>query len=232
MSQPQKGPSEWERARKPEQIEERRESILSAARHLLDKGGVDSAGLSAIAREAALSKANLYRYFESREAILLTILIEEMQDWTEALGKTLSQLPGSGDIPTVAQEVANSLLGRDRLCELFSSLASVLEQNLSVETIASWKRELRELYVGLIPPLCHALPQFSKAQANEFWVMHALFKMGLWPHTRPSSEVEEVLAREEFADMKMDFAERIRWHSLILLRGLESVEPPRIRPES
>ena len=232
MGQPTTASSDWERARKPEQIEERRDAILSAARHLLEQGGVDAAGLSAIAREAGLSKANLYRYFESREAILLAILIEEMQDWTEALGRSLSKLPGSGDVTAVAQEVADSLQGRDRLCKLLASLASVLEQNLSVETIASWKRELRELYVGLIPPLCHALPQFSKAQANEFWVMHALFQMGLWPHTQPSPDVEEVLGREEFADMRMDFSERIRWHSLILLRGLESVEPPRIRPQS
>lgn len=232
MALAEESASHWKRARQPQQIEQRRESILEAASLLLDEGGIDGAGLSAIAREAGLSKANLYRYFESREAILLAILVEEAQDWTRALSERLYHLPATGDIASVAQEVASSLGGRDRLCELFSSFASVLERNLSTETIAAWKRNLRELYVGLIPSLCHALPQFSKAQANEFWVMHSLFLIGLWPHTKPSHEAAQVLSRDEFADMKMDFLERIRWHSLILLEGLSHMESPRIRPDS
>lgn len=223
--------AKWERARKPDQIEARRKEILSSAAKLLDEGGVESTGLSAIARAAGLSKANLYRYFESREAILMTIFLEELTDWVSAMTKMLDVIEPRGDVAAVAQAFADSLEGRERYCDLMSALASVLERNLTVETIAQQKTDLRNSYISLIPPLRRALPQFSNAQANEFLIMQALFQMGLWPHTNPSPEVNEVLDREEFADLRMHFGERVRWHALLLLRGLETVESPRIRPE-
>lgn len=222
--------AKWERARKPDQIEARRSEILRAATSLLDHGGVEAAGLSAIARAAGLSKANLYRYFESREAILMTIFIEELNAWVVDTTNALDAVAHTGDVAAVAQIFADSLHGRERYCLLMSALASVLERNLNVETIARQKTDLRSSYVSLIPPLRRALPHFSNAQANEFLIMQALFQMGLWPHTNPSPEVSEVLDREEFADLRMHFAERVRWHALLLLRGLETVESPRIRP--
>ncbi len=230
MSETAKSSETWKRARKPEQIEARRKAILSAAATLLDEGGLEATGLSSIARAAGLSKANLYRYFESREAILLSILIDELENWAADLSEKLNEVPGKGDLAVVAQLYADSFSGRERLSILMSALASVLERNLSVETVEGQKRGLRECYVSLIQPLRHALPHFSKAKANEFIIMQAIFQMGLWPHTNPSPEVEKVLIQGEFADLRMNFAERIRWHALILLRGLESVEAPRVRP--
>ena len=104
----------WERARKPEQIESRRQDILSAATALIDEVGVEAAGHSAIARACGLSKANLYRYFESREAILLAIFIEELKLWTGSLAETWDAIEEKGDVALVAQLYADSLKGRDR----------------------------------------------------------------------------------------------------------------------
>ena len=40
----------------------------------------------------------------------------------------------------------------------------------------------------------------------------------------------EVMGREEFVGMRMNFLERVRWHALILLMGLESISQPRVKP--
>lgn len=230
MSDPDDRKAGWERARKPEQIEVRRKAILEAAKKLLDEGGVEAAGLSAIARSAGLSKANLYRYFESREAILLSILMDELREWSRALEEALQEVREPGDVAEVAQRYADSISGRDRLNELMSTFAPVLERNLTVQSVEMEKSELRSCFVRLIAPLCAALPRFSKSQANEFLIMQTVFQMGLWPHANPSGTVDEVLSKEAFADLRMNFDERVRWHALILLRGLETVDAPRIRP--
>ncbi|MEM7602845.1 MAG: hypothetical protein AAF357_15720, partial [Verrucomicrobiota bacterium] len=175
-------------------------------------------------------KANLYRYFESREAILLSILIEELDQWVTALTEDLNGATETGDVVAVAQIFADSISDRVRLNELMSTFAPVLERNLTVQSVEMEKSELRSFFVRLIQPLCNALPQFSKSQANEFLIMQTVFQMGLWPHANPSETVSEVLSQEAFADLRMNFAERVRWHALILLRGLESVDPPRVRP--
>ncbi|MDF1657454.1 MAG: TetR family transcriptional regulator [Verrucomicrobiales bacterium] len=230
MERPGADSKNWKRARKPEQIQVRQEAILTAAKQLLDEGGADAAGLSAIARAAGLSKANLYRYFESREAILLTIFISELEQWSLDLGAALTEIPEPGDVTSVAQLYTDSISDRTRLNELMSVFAPVLERNLTVESVAVEKSELRSCFVRLIPALCSALPQLSKAKANEFLIMQTIFQMGLWPHANPSPEVDEVLRQDAFADLRMNFEERVRWHALILLRGLETVDAPRVRP--
>ena len=59
----------WERARQPEQKAVRRKAILDAARSLFTDSGYDEISLNGIARSAGINKANVYRYFSSREEI-------------------------------------------------------------------------------------------------------------------------------------------------------------------
>ena len=60
--------------REPEQDRSRAgvASILDAAATLLDHQGVDQITMTAIAQEAGLSKAALYRYFPNKAAIAQT----------------------------------------------------------------------------------------------------------------------------------------------------------------
>ena len=133
-------PADWLRARRPEHKQERRDSILAAARRLLDADGVEGATLSAIAREAGLSKANCYRYFESREAILLVVILDEVRAWAAEIDARLEVLPPHKDVDGVVEVFVQTTLERPRLCMLLSCLWSVLERNVGIESIADFKR--------------------------------------------------------------------------------------------
>ena len=74
----------YQRARRPEQKEERREAILAAARALASERSVRAVSLGDIAREVGLAKSNVLRYFESREEVFLTLLLREWEAWREA----------------------------------------------------------------------------------------------------------------------------------------------------
>ena len=69
------------RARRPEQKRARQDAILAAAITLLDDNGLEPTSLSAIARASGVSQPNIYRYFESREAILLAVTLDEVDAW-------------------------------------------------------------------------------------------------------------------------------------------------------
>lgn len=211
----------WKRARKPEQIEARRKSILTAAAELLDAEGVDGTGLSAIARQAGLSKANLYRYFESREAVLLEILKGEIREWSSELEDGLRELVGRRDLEEIAELMGKTAVKRPRFCRLFAALASVLEKNLSVEAIADFQRELKRELNDLILPLREATPELDDDQLFDFLLMHVVYLSGLWEHANPNPSVVEALAGEEFAQMRLDFESRIVQHALTVLRGLD-----------
>ncbi len=113
---------------------------MSDSRPNPNGGPLESRSLSEIARASGISKANIYRYFESREAILLAVTLAEAETWLGEVTTRLAPLAGSGDIRAVAEVFATTMSTRPRGCALLSSLSSVLERNVGVELIAAFKR--------------------------------------------------------------------------------------------
>lgn len=213
-------PSRWRRARRPEQKRERREAILAAAVALLDAEGIEGTTLSAIARGARLSKANCYRYFETREAILLAVALEELVAWTREIEAGLGSLSGSGDIDAVAEVFVGATARRPRLCQLTGSVASVLERNVGPDEIAHFKRAALALMLGVSGALAAALPGSPADASRWFATLFSLLVAGAWPAAHPTAVVTEVLARDEFASLRIDFEATLRMHARALLRGL------------
>jgi AcrR family transcriptional regulator len=61
---------------KPEAVDEKRRAIIASARLIASKQGLEAAKMSDIAREARVSKGTLYRFFESKEDLLLAVVLE------------------------------------------------------------------------------------------------------------------------------------------------------------
>ena len=210
---------DWVRARRPEQKELRREAILAAARRLLDRGDVEGATLSEIAREAKISKANCYRYFESREAILLTVILDDARAWATDVDARLAALSEPKDLDAVVSVFVAETVDRPRLCMLFSSLWSVLERNVNVDSIAEFKLSFLEIMTTSIRSTANALT-LSTDDAYSFLSYFFYFIAGSWPAANPSAVVAEVLEREEFADHCVDFEPTLRAHTQTILRGM------------
>ena len=210
----------WQRARRPEHKLERREAILRAAVAVLDEAGVEGTTLSAIARTAGLSKANCYRYFESREAILLAVALDEAARWTDEILAGLGPLAGTGDVDAAAEVFVRATAARPRLCRLVSSMASVLETNVGADAVAEVKRGFHRVLTRSVVALCAALPALSLEAGRDFAALFTLLVAGAWPAAHPTPVVAEVLARREFAEMRIDFASTLRTQARASLRGL------------
>ncbi|QEG23414.1 TetR/AcrR family transcriptional regulator [Mariniblastus fucicola] len=195
----------WKRARNPEQKAERVDAILEAAGVLLEADGLDGTGLNAIARQAGLSKPNLYVYFESREAILLRLLLNEVSLWSKSLKKKLEQVDEPGDVDAVAQAFADSLARRRRFCVLFGAMASTLEHNVEFETVVEFKKEFLAIVQPAVVALATAMPPISEDDALEILALLVMSAVGMWPHCHPSPVVKSVLAQPEFSSRKLDF---------------------------
>jgi len=188
----------FQRARKPEEIESRRETLLAAAAELFDAEGPMGAGLNAIAAKAGFTKSNVYRYFESREQVLLELFLDEMGRMVPAFCGRL-ETATKGDVVGVADVVADAFLSRPRLGQLTAILAGVLEANVSEETIMRTKRTLAGMSARLAEALQRKLPTASIADCLWAVSMVGTLVAGMWPSARPSPAAARVLAREEFA---------------------------------
>jgi AcrR family transcriptional regulator len=188
----------FQRARRPEQVAARRTAILTSAREMLAEKNVADVSLRELAGRIGLAKSNVLRYFDSREAIFLEILDEEFEAWLadlEArLGRPRARKANYTNEIRIATAVADSLVERQLLCELVSSMAGVLERNISFDFARDFKAravgriaELAQLVAGHLP----WLPR----EFTEFFAEAALtLAAGMHPFSVPTEPVRAAMA--------------------------------------
>ena len=212
----------FQRARKPEEKEVRRRAILQAARDLAREVGPIALGLNELGRRSGVSKPNIYRYFESREEVLLRLYVEELSEVVERLE---ARLRPDQDLPAVAALVAREHLARPLLCQLAGMAASILEHNMTAETIAEVKGQLLPVLPRAVAALRRPLPWLSDADAGFAMQAIELQLAALWPAANPSRAAREVLSRPEFAGLCADAGRDFPRFIEVLLAGLRAVAP-------
>ena len=161
------------RAHSPEQREVRRTAILDTARAMLNEMPVADITLNGLSRRACMAKSNVLRYFESREAVLLELCTEALAEWVNALEPALAHAIDSADplkvrTDRVADVIVASLAARPTLCDLMSTQATVLEHNISTETVLRYKRASIANVERLAALVLRHLPELGKERAARF----------------------------------------------------------------
>jgi AcrR family transcriptional regulator len=209
----------FERARRPGEKAVRREAILAAAADLLDRHQLQDVSLNAIAHEAGLSKPNLYRYFESREEILLALFLEDLRSFTDDVVSGLSGLtPGQAE-DDVASVLVEAYAKRPRLCRFLGVIASVFEHNVSTRVIEEIKTVSLDLASEVATALYRVRPQLTFERCLWLNNVTALLVGGLWPPAHPAEAVSEVLAKPELAVLRPDFRRDLHEAIVTLIRG-------------
>lgn len=209
------------RARKPQEVAQRRESILAAMAGLLHEAKPEQISLNEVARRAGLAKSNLYRYFDSREAILLELLREDSQRWIAQIEVAASRLDGRGDIAAVADILTTATAANVRMCQLWSHVPTVLGQDVSDATMLAFRQRHVDVVERLARAVHQALPDLP---ANELphAMRHVLaLVIGLWPLSAPSQTVRQPLS-QEFSAVQPGFEDALKRGVTLVLRGLTS----------
>jgi len=218
--------TEFQRARTPEQQEHRRRDILDAARSLLDTEALADISLRELSRHVGLSKSNVVRYFPSREAVFLAVLIDDWGRWLDALEARLpATASATSDAPpaahaAVASAVAESLAERGRLCDLIAATQLILEHHVPIETARAFKTAALAHTDRLAGMVGSRLPALSGAQAFEFAGVTWALVVGTWPMAHPHPTMATVLAEPQFAPLCVEFAPTLAHILTVLLDGL------------
>ena len=207
----------FQRARQPEQISLRREQLLAAAAELFDAEGPSGAGLNAIAAKAGFTKSNVYRYFESREQVLLELFRDEFVKLVDAMEAAIGV---EADVPALAEAISMTFLAHRRCCALMAILASTLEQNVSEDTIATTKLAMNAQTARIITALAERLPGATPADCGWAIAMIGTLLVGMWPNANPPPAARAVLARPEFSHLRMDLSRDLRRAAQALLQSI------------
>ncbi|MCA9779043.1 MAG: TetR family transcriptional regulator [Candidatus Eremiobacteraeota bacterium] len=208
----------WQRARKPSQKRVRKEEILEAARRLFGTSSYDAVSLNGIAREAGMSKPNLYRYFSSREEIFLHILREEQQSFAARLSARLQSLEKGAEPAEIVGAWLEASVDSPELLALLPQLGTSLEKNSSLEQLVAYKKES---FAGAqqLAELHHRLyPRLSVDVWKEVLNSAVALLAGLWPLCNGNEKVDEAMLHPEVGLEPWDFRKMMGFalESLIL----------------
>lgn len=216
---------EFQRARRPEQKEERREAILAAAREIAGERPVREVSLGDIARRVGLAKSNVLRYFETREEVYLRLLMREWEAWNVDVTGRLPSSPTTPD--AVAATVARTLAERPLFCDLVSQMSAVLERNVSAPTARAFKAGGIQKVDELGAVIAERVPDLDADDGRETVAAALIIVAGLWPMANPPPHVSAMFADvRELARAHVNFEERLRGLLTALIVGFTSAAGP------
>jgi len=212
------------RARSPQQKEERRRHLLDTAKAmLLEIPDVHALGINELARKAEMTKSNVYRYFESSEAVLLDVLVEEFMAWRGDLVKALNRGgKRRGTIEHIARAFSATFVARPLLCQLTSVFPSILERNVSAERMVQFKQGLLAVRRETAIDFHGCVPSIPASTFDRFIHFALPLLIGLWPLARPGEVAAAVIARPDLAPLRYRFQQDLEEGMLMLLRSLSA----------
>jgi AcrR family transcriptional regulator len=209
---------QFQRARRPEHKDERREAILASARELAGERPVREISLGEIARRVGFAKSNLLRYFESREDIFLRLLLREWESWRA----DLTMLLRSGDTSTdsVATTIARSIAERPLFCDLMSEMSAVLERNVSADVVQAFKSASLDKVDYLGGVVAERIPDLQFESGRETIAAALIITAGLWPIANPEPHVTAMFVEiPALTRAHVDFEVRLRELLKALITG-------------
>ena len=136
----------------------RRRRVLDAAVRLAERGGFETVQRRDVATEANVALGTVYRYFTSKERLLLEAMVEQVR----TLAQRVEERPPVGATPAerVVDVLGRATASLQRHPEV---TAAMVRANGSAQpSEADCVREVRELMTGIITAAMHEGPPSSR----------------------------------------------------------------------
>jgi AcrR family transcriptional regulator len=214
------------RARSPEDKAARRQAVLDEAWRLFQRLPWSGLTLLQVAEGVGLSKAALYRYFDTKETLFLAVAETQLRGWLLELGRKLDALARGASAEQLAEVLCASLNKRPAMARLLSLLHVELEHNLTPAEALRFKRALHVLLTHFGGQLARAagLPSEELGLKAALY-LHALI-IGLWQMSDPPPKVAQLLQTAGLTALQVDFPSALLHGAAALLRGLVTARLP------
>jgi AcrR family transcriptional regulator len=164
----------FQRARQPQQKEDRRQAILEVAQQELTSSSFSELTMAKLAEKAGLAKGTLYLYFETKEELLLALVENLLQRWFNEIPQKLHKAKGTPDV--VARAIGASLLKQDALAHLLPIVLGVTEQNADQRWIAEYRTRVLD-QCRVLGKSIESLAQGMKPGSGTRFLLYALALM-------------------------------------------------------
>lgn len=183
----------------PELTEKRKNEILDACEKIYRTQGFYGVNIKEISTEISLTRPAIYNYFETKEEILLGLLIREYDGWCwelEAIAGKVSEQNRA----ELSQAIAHTLEDKETLLRILNMNLFEIELNSRVERLAEFKVQFQRSVTSLCTILHAYKSDVSDTECEEFCQMFSAFLFGVFPFT---THTEKQLEAMRMAGVRM-----------------------------
>lgn len=210
--------TDFERARSTEQKELRVNEIMRVAKDMLATQSFETISMSNIAKRLSFSRANLYKYFDSKEEIFLTLLSREMSTFCEILRAKMGGIEPSSE--TFADFWVSNMASAHTMLTMLSMTGTILEKNVSDDLLLSIKQEMAmTLQTQTLPMFMKFFPDQSIEQNGMLAEHLIIIANGIFPWTQLSERQVTVLEANGLGMMVHRFERDYRTMVDIIVRA-------------
>ncbi len=199
----------------------KRQVILTAALQIFKNTSYNEVTMSAVAGKAKLAKGTLFLYYPTKEEMFLALMEEQLVEWFDSVDSELDTLKGKSSIPEIASLFANSLQERVEFTRLLAIHSTIIEQNVSYESILRHKQIILQRLAGTGARLEKSLPFLQMGQGAHIILQCQALVVGLWHLTDASPIACKVIEDEGLTAFKLDFNLEFQCILTSLLYGIE-----------
>jgi AcrR family transcriptional regulator len=214
----------FQRARSDGQRQSRIDSIVNAAAEIFDQTGYEGMNFSAIAEKTALTRPAVYKYFSSKEDILLKLMSSDFQQWVLSLVKSF-KLNKTYTIKEIAEIWAKSIVSRKRMLNLFVMFNTVLENKVSLDALTAFKIASVNSLCAVQDLVSQLFPDATETQVINFVTVQMALALGLYPMTHISRTHKEAIFRAKTINSPPAFAPTYEEILFQLMYFMEKAEP-------
>ena len=202
------------RARSPTQKRARETEVLDAAARLLATQPFASISLSDLAAEVSFSRANLYKYFGSREEVYLALMARSVERFGLHLSASLAEDRTSQRAVSGTREAAESfaefwidaIRGQRELLSLLSMAGTVLETGCGDGALLDAKRRMAAaLSRHLVPTVTHFFPALGEEGSVALVRFLMVTANGLFPMCGLDGRQQELLRAHGLSVLVLEF---------------------------
>ncbi len=184
----------FKRARSEAQIQKRISEIVDAASLIYNQDGFEGLTFSKISELTQFTRPTIYKYFATKEEILLKMILADLSQWVEMLVKSF-KVKKIYTIEEIADILSHTLTSTGRLVELLTFLFTSIEKNVSKEALIEFKMEMFSYQSDLFNLFSMFMPNASSVQIENFITSQLTLAIGLYPMCHLSDVQLEVVGQ-------------------------------------
>ena len=204
---------EWKRARNSKQVKLRVQSITDACEKLLTKSLPQDLKMRDIAEQSGLAVGAIYRYFSSKEALILSVYLNKMQD---LLNDLANYSPIEGGQEELSIYLAKTYAEHKFFWYLSTFAGTILETNLPENEVKEHKISAMEMTSNCIEQLVIKVPEMSIEEIFTLFMDSFFYTCGIYSFAFPPKHIDRILEDPKLSNFKP------AWESSIqrMLNGL------------